>query len=514
MQMPRRIDPDRLAVRLGPELTSEMDAFIVPGAKMPTFQVRQELVKKYGVDRRHIYDYFHSRGLRVAKEDKHLNLSHRMRKSAASRKPVVTPAASSLNNDNPVKPQSSNVPDQPASKPKLRLAPTALESTNNSTKRMKLVTPRPAINPITRSPRPATTRPAPALQITIPLLSSPSPIELSSDTSDTSDAADTSSSEDEDSPVVSSFDTLAESSSFDEDFDLELVSLGYPASEELSKSFGLESYPHEPTAPDSSEDLLSEFNELITDIAPVSANPPVSVRDSLLLPLDDLYRLSQNERMEFYNLVSEGIGPACGFEEYAGTYKAHMERLYSNRSHSSTRHHQYDNYSPPVEAPIAPAPIAPSPPLTIHEKENRKPPLSLHSAADSRPRNNQGHHNLQTAGPSSSLRRNSYHISASPRHQLPLTSLLPPRANRLIKSPRRIRDSVKTASTSRTAAPPPSSDPLPHERPLIWTSPIKHSVSLMQVSPALNVSTTTFMNPYSYSPTGDRPLIVYQTNGS
>ncbi|KAJ6601424.1 hypothetical protein DFH09DRAFT_1127801 [Mycena vulgaris] len=36
---PRRIDPDRLAIRLGPELVSEMDACIVPGAKMPTFQV-------------------------------------------------------------------------------------------------------------------------------------------------------------------------------------------------------------------------------------------------------------------------------------------------------------------------------------------------------------------------------------------------------------------------------------------------------------------------------------------
>ncbi|KAJ7922829.1 hypothetical protein B0H13DRAFT_2317062 [Mycena leptocephala] len=89
-RVPRRIDPDRLAIRLGPELASEMDAFIVPGAKMPSFE---QLVTKYNVDRRHIYDYFHSRGLRVAKEDKYLNLSHRMSKKAKpafSRKPAAS----------------------------------------------------------------------------------------------------------------------------------------------------------------------------------------------------------------------------------------------------------------------------------------------------------------------------------------------------------------------------------------------------------------------------------------
>jgi len=86
----RRVNPQRLAVRLGPDLVSEMEALIVPGAKMPTFAVRKDFQERYQVDRRHIYDYFHSRGahgvipfiqyfllyagLRVAKEDKHTNL--------------------------------------------------------------------------------------------------------------------------------------------------------------------------------------------------------------------------------------------------------------------------------------------------------------------------------------------------------------------------------------------------------------------------------------------------------
>lgn len=58
----RRVNPQRLAIRLGPELVAEMEALIVPGAKMPTFAVRKDFQERYQVDRRHIYDYFHSRG--------------------------------------------------------------------------------------------------------------------------------------------------------------------------------------------------------------------------------------------------------------------------------------------------------------------------------------------------------------------------------------------------------------------------------------------------------------------
>ncbi|KAF8665387.1 hypothetical protein AX16_000406 [Volvariella volvacea WC 439] len=70
----RRVNPQRLASRLDPNLVEEMEAHIVPGAKMPPFDIRKDLQERYNVDRRHIYDYFHSRGLRVAKEDKHINL--------------------------------------------------------------------------------------------------------------------------------------------------------------------------------------------------------------------------------------------------------------------------------------------------------------------------------------------------------------------------------------------------------------------------------------------------------
>jgi hypothetical protein len=58
----RRVNPQRLAARLAPALVSEMEAYIIPGAKMPNFTVRKDFQERYSVDRRHIYDYFHSRG--------------------------------------------------------------------------------------------------------------------------------------------------------------------------------------------------------------------------------------------------------------------------------------------------------------------------------------------------------------------------------------------------------------------------------------------------------------------
>ncbi|KAJ7597306.1 hypothetical protein C8J56DRAFT_315226 [Mycena floridula] len=79
----RRIDPERLATRLDPEMVREMEAYIaVPGASMPSWAIRKDLQDRYGVDRRPIYDYFHSRGLRVAKEDKNNNLRRSRLKAA------------------------------------------------------------------------------------------------------------------------------------------------------------------------------------------------------------------------------------------------------------------------------------------------------------------------------------------------------------------------------------------------------------------------------------------------
>ncbi|PBK76602.1 hypothetical protein ARMSODRAFT_1078714 [Armillaria solidipes] len=79
---PRRVNPLHLAARLGPDLVREMEVHIKPGAYMPSFSIRKDLQERYNVDRRHLYDYFHSRGLRVAKEERFNNLTRsRMQKA-------------------------------------------------------------------------------------------------------------------------------------------------------------------------------------------------------------------------------------------------------------------------------------------------------------------------------------------------------------------------------------------------------------------------------------------------
>ncbi|KAF7794343.1 hypothetical protein EIP86_005477 [Pleurotus ostreatoroseus] len=66
----RRMNPESLAGRLGPELVKELEALLKGGmTEMPPFAVRQEIQQRYGIDRRHIYDWFHNKGLRVASSE-------------------------------------------------------------------------------------------------------------------------------------------------------------------------------------------------------------------------------------------------------------------------------------------------------------------------------------------------------------------------------------------------------------------------------------------------------------
>ncbi|KAJ7665360.1 hypothetical protein DFH06DRAFT_1470633 [Mycena polygramma] len=482
-RVPRRIDPDRLAIRLGPDLVSEMDAYIVPGAKMPSFQVRQQFVKKYSVDRRHIYDYFHSRGLRVAKEDKHLNLSNRMRKPAASRKPPAPratpsddsnlvesativdsfPLADFAMSDVPVDSAMSDAPSQTTSVP----PPTSLvKSTKGSSKRILA----------------GSSLPAPALQASVsPLLPSQQSIDLSSDSSG---------SEEGDSSMFDVTNTLTDSSSFD----LSLLALGCSVSDDkLRESFGPDFIPFPPAL---TEDPLFGLDEFQRDIPQISSQP-FSLRDSLL-PLDDLSRLSENDRIEFYDLVDAGIGPAQGIEECVGTYKSHMERLYSNRSYTGAQspsryHHDGSSYPHPKT-------VVNTRPPTIVEKENINPRWS--APRDPQPPNN--NYYRQTAVPSSPLRlRNSHHVPLSPRREQPFTSYL-------LAKPIRPAKSFISPSVTNPDKRISTRNPIPHElpTPLVWTSPITSAPSQPRPQKWEAARTNPFAIPTYYSSSGDR--IVYQ----
>ncbi|KAJ7024354.1 hypothetical protein C8F04DRAFT_1131691 [Mycena alexandri] len=483
-KVPRRIDPDRLAIRLGPELTKEMDAFIVPGAKMPTFPIRQQLVKKYNVDRRHIYDYFHSRGLRVSKEDKHQNLSHRMsKKPAASRRPKASRVISSDHMD-PVEPPTAfdSPVFEPAPASSIVEADPAPAIAAKSTKY-------PAKRRTTGSSRQP---PAPKTSVS-PFRPSLQSMDISSDSSG---------SEDGDSPMFDFTDTLTASSSFAltasssfED-DLQMLSLGYPLSDaKLRETFGPDFTPFPPTLP---EDPLLGLGELQLDEPETSSKPP---SDALLL-LDNLSRLSEKDRIEFYNLIDAGIGPARGIEECAGTYKAHMDRLYSNRFYLDPQPLPLQPHRDPCSS--ATTHTAPHLP-TVIEKENRPPMSASRPVVDSQSSNKQYYRHAAAAS-SPLRRRNSHYPARSPRRTQPALLPLPTSTTHFAKP--LLLPSISTPNT-RSVAPLPR-DPRPHPTALIWTSPIRYSPLAPHQPPTLQWPAH---NPFPisafYTPTGDR--IIYHS---
>ncbi|KAK1233068.1 hypothetical protein PQX77_003795 [Marasmius sp. AFHP31] len=123
----RRVNPYKLGERLGSDLVREMEVYIKPGAMMPNFAIRKRLQEKYQVDRRHLYDYFHSRGLRVAKEDRHSNLT-RSRQAKAAAEAVEESRSASRKGAGQM--ASSKKPEQKKSKPKTTRAPLVQTYTN------------------------------------------------------------------------------------------------------------------------------------------------------------------------------------------------------------------------------------------------------------------------------------------------------------------------------------------------------------------------------------------------
>ncbi|KAJ6520243.1 hypothetical protein C8R45DRAFT_954425 [Mycena sanguinolenta] len=484
-KVPRRIDPDRLAIRLGPELVSEMDAYIVPGAKMPSFEVHvfplslQRVLLltlclmltrscRFGrasssvtaltvVTSTIIYTpevcpdppsnvlLRILLGLRVAKEDKHLNLSHRMsRKPAASRQhaTVPKPAASKVLSSDPVKPVESAIFDSspPETNPTVEAKPTKISMDSAATNRSAIIPiPSPTV-PAKSTKITGSSRPAPAS--VSPLLPSLQSMALSSDSSDSEDG----------SPLFDFTDTLTDSSSFGED--LNLLSLGHSVSnDKLRELFGSDFIPFAP------DDELDAFQR----------DMPLC---DTLLPLDGPFHLSGNDRMEFYNLVNAGIGPAQGIEECAGTYKAHMERLYFNRSYSGPQPRSHCHDGPRYST--TPEIIHASHPPSIIEKENVNPQLSTaHAAINSQP-----YHRQLGLPPSPLRRRGSNYASLSPRrdHPPPVPSVS---ANTSHPKPFIVLPSVSNQEKISSLATPPA-EPRPQEppTPLIWMSPVKYSASV------------------------------------
>ncbi|KAF8899160.1 hypothetical protein BD779DRAFT_1795658 [Infundibulicybe gibba] len=247
----RRVNPERLASRLDPELVAKMEALIFPGAKMPSFAVRQVFQEEYNVDRRHIYDYFHSRGLRVAKEDRYTNLT-RGRVLGARPKPIATQYRN--------QPHTQSIPHNKVFL-KARLAPKC----------------------------PKKERPEFPAHIT-----SYSSVE---------------------SPNLSSPDEKFDWSSPPSGFAHSEGPPDTPLTELLSSNAG----NLEPGYLDDSLVASSDLEVSFDAIIPSKCGLGLSLDEELERPL------TEDERIEYYNLINDNIGPAEGIQESTGTYDAHMK---------------------------------------------------------------------------------------------------------------------------------------------------------------------------------------------
>ncbi|KAF5312166.1 hypothetical protein D9619_002722 [Psilocybe cf. subviscida] len=317
----RRVNPQRLAVRLGQELVAEMEALIVPGAKMPNFTVRKDFQERYNVDRRHIYDYFHSRGLRVAKEDKHTNLirGRAMKAQAQAQaqaaqlqtlasKPPPSPvkqedASFSVKEEEPVSAEMPpltwlSVPEAPAVAPKRRgRAPYAKRANKVQEKKPRVM--RRQNTQI--SPKAAKVSRSPEFFAPRPLSESPSETLLATSSSGTDTDWDTS----------STLPDLTYPSDFSDDTNEKTCdTLDYlnGADDFVAGSFD--------SPPGISWDSFTDIESELTCNMSMELNPTV----------DEHYLFTPEERTELYDLINNNIPRTRGLGlESSGTYNNFMD---------------------------------------------------------------------------------------------------------------------------------------------------------------------------------------------
>ncbi|KAG6380832.1 hypothetical protein JVT61DRAFT_5218 [Boletus reticuloceps] len=314
----RRVNPESLALRLGPDLVRDLDALITHGnTEMPSFAVRKELQERYNIDRRHIYDYFHSRGLRVVKEDKHGN------PMTARDTPTPLPNLRPLRQA-PVK----NVRSHPYS--------IAAER--------KLFKPR----GVTKAKPGRPKKNPPVNPKVVPITCE---TDESNESPDTNDAPVSENSPDEvPTPVYITVNPLLPHISLpspvEEDDGCTFNSVVNPLDESFSvrRATGDVASAHRHKLVFERTQELTEYHVklALTDDRSLSWNEtsPCSAYDKGLLP--NAKPLTSDERQAIYESMSDSLGPAQGIQECQGTYRKYMHartKLYFEGLLSIHHHH-------------------------------------------------------------------------------------------------------------------------------------------------------------------------------
>ncbi|KAF8559986.1 hypothetical protein OG21DRAFT_13374 [Imleria badia] len=319
----RRVNPESLALRLGPDLVRDLDALITPGnTEMPSFAVRKELQERYNIDRRHIYDYFHSRGLRVVKEDKHGN--------PMTAKDLPTP----LPNLRPLR------------QPPIKNSNSRAHTSYSVTAERKLFKPR----GVTKA-KPGRPKKHPPVDLKIvPVIRETN---ASNESSDTNDAAVSEHSPGAvPKPTYVAVNPLLPHTSLlsmeeDDNSGCTFNSVVNPLDESFSVRHAIgdiaHAYRHKLVFQRMQE--LTEYPAklALTDDRPLSWNEtsPCSASDNGLL-LPHAKPLSRDERHAIYETMSDSLGPAHGIQECQGTYRKHMQaraKLYFEGLLSVPYHH-------------------------------------------------------------------------------------------------------------------------------------------------------------------------------
>ncbi|KAK0466316.1 uncharacterized protein EV420DRAFT_822577 [Desarmillaria tabescens] len=345
---PRRVNPLHLAARLGPDLVREMEVHIKPGAYMPSFSIRKDLQERYNVDRRHLYDYFHSRGLRVAKEERFNNLTRsRMQKAqlAASGAQVENSASTrpaKTNRKRPVKAKRTALAPMTTNAP--ASAPNATANTDSAGAQHCSASPGRPLKKSRLPNSPISTHhinASPLRSLNIADVYTPQP-----DTSyNPSDAPEPSSLQCEkpaSSSALSNPSETFDSSLSRRERSFPPAALSYPKLSELStavpsldSSFETSSVSCD-TLGDSgtfippSDDYFSPFDSVIeidtTDyLAPYDYDTfsPCDEKDYLMPPESQL--LEPEQQANIYELINQAAKLSLKAQESLGSYKAYME---------------------------------------------------------------------------------------------------------------------------------------------------------------------------------------------
>lgn len=304
----RRMNPDSLAGRLGSDLIKELERLLKPGmTEMPSFAQRQAIQKRFNIDRRHIYDWFHNKGLRVMSSEK------REEKKALKAKQEQVSASRTQ-----------------ASRARLSFvcAPRLMYPDEKKNKRIETA-PRPRpLSSKSGSPTP----PPKLAKCSTPVRSAPthqyetlygvqhtgfSPYHVMDPYMDTG------------------FSTLATDVNFGA-FYYPHYSVPGPLQPDrvyTPPSTVNEVYPKanlERTSNWIAEQQKIPYEPNVYARSPVPQPEEVPARDNLdvILPLDDDKTLPQHEREAYYRCLSDVLPPARGIEECVGTYKAYMSQLH------------------------------------------------------------------------------------------------------------------------------------------------------------------------------------------